>query len=219
MYLQNSKNNYMVKKTTKITSAAKQEQIPQELHQMADHWWVMLIQGISTVMIGWFLLKNPLATTLTIVVLLGLYWLIAGIVEVVASLFDIGNKGSKWGLQMVGGMVGIIVGIFVLNNPILTGIVTPIFLMYMVAFSFIINGVIHMAVGNQVRKQDNSGKFEWSWGSFFLGALYLLFGLSLLASPTLIAVATLVTLLAILSLVGGILMIVLSFNIRSLKEA
>ncbi len=199
-------------------SIKNNNEVPRELHEMADHWWVMLVQGIAIIIIGWLLLKNPASTTINLVIFLGLYWLIAGIVQVVASLFEVGKQGSKWGLQLMGGLVGIIVGIFVLNNPLLTGIVTPVFLMYMVAFSFIINGVVHVAVGNNIRQQDSSNKYEWSWGSFFLGALYLLFGFALLSSPALIAVGTLITLLAILSIVGGILMIVFSFNLKSLKK-
>ena len=108
---------------------AKTEEIT-ELQAQAAHWWVLLLQGGVFAIIGWMLLKQPAITVIQLAVILGLYMLIAGIVDVVASLFEIGHHGSRWGLKLFGGLVGIIVGLFVLNNPILTGIFTPLFIMY-----------------------------------------------------------------------------------------
>ena len=181
----------------------------------AKYWWVFLLQGVIITIIGWMLLQSPLITVIQLVVILGLYLLISGIVDVVASLFEIGKESSRWGLRLLGGLVGIIVGLFVLNNPLMTGIFTPVFLMYFVAFSFIINGIIHMTVGNQDRQ---AGRHEWSWGSFFLGLFYLIFGFLLLSAPTVAATATLVLLAGFLAIVGGIGMIILSFQVRSLGK-
>lgn len=186
-----------------------------ELQAQAEHWWVLLLQGLVFAIIGWLLLRQPAITVIQLAVILGLYLLIAGIVDVVASLFEIGHKGSRWGLKLFGGLVGIIVGLFVLNNPILTGIFTPVFIMYFVAFGFIINGIIHMTVGNQDRA---SGYHKWSWGSFFLGLLYLIFGFLLLSAPTIVSTATVIWVGGLLAIIGGIAMMILSFQVRSLAK-
>lgn len=191
---------------------------PAEIQAVSSYWWILLLEGIIAIVIGWLLLKNPVSTTISLVVVLGLYWLITGVVEVISSLFEIGSKGSYWGLKLTGGLIGVITGLFVINHPILTGVFTPIFLMYTVAFVFVINGIIHMAVGNNTRQNDQTSNYEWTWGSFFIGFLYLLIGMMLLSSPTLVATATMITIAAILTLIGGIAMIVLSFNFKSLGE-
>ncbi|MFC1649712.1 HdeD family acid-resistance protein [Patescibacteria group bacterium] len=194
---------------------ASDEQM-QELEATAKYWWVLLLQGAVIAFIGWFLLRSPAITVIQLAVVLGLYLLISGIVDVTASLFEIGHKGSRWGLKLFGGLVNVIIGLFVLNNPIFTGLFTPVFIMYFVAFGFIINGIIHMTVGNQDRAE---GQHEWSWGSFFLGLLYLIFGFMLLSSPTLVSTATVVWVGGLLGLIGGIGMIILSFQVKGLKKS
>ena len=101
-----------------------------------------------------------------------------------------------------------------LNNPVLTGVFTPVFLMYFIAFAFIINGIIHMTIGNDARAE---GHHEWSWGSFFVGLFYLIFGFLLLSSPVIVSTATLILVAGILAIIGGIGMVILSFQIRSLE--
>ena len=194
---------------------AKNNSLPEDLKAQARYWWVMLLEGFVVIIIGWLLLKNPLATTISLLVILGLYWLIAGMVNIIGSLFEIGHKGSRWGLKLFGGLIGIIAGLFVLNHPILTGVFTPVFLMYFVAFTFIINGIIHMIIGNDTRKD---GHHEWSWGSFFFGLFYLIFGFLLLSSPVIVSTATLILVAGILAIIGGVGMVILSFQVKSLAK-
>ena len=78
----------MAAKTPKTTNA-------EQLDDRVKYWWVVLVQGIAIILIGWLLLRNPAITTITLVTLMGLYLLIAGIVDVVASLFEITKEGSK----------------------------------------------------------------------------------------------------------------------------
>lgn len=181
----------------------------------STYWLSFLLQGIAAVIIGWLLLVNPVQSTLTLVVFLGLYWLITGIVEVVFSLFAIGEKGSKWGWKLLGGLIGIIAGLFVINNPIIAGVVTPVMLMYIIAFAFVINGIIYMAIGTD---KSASGQHQWSWGSFFMGLLYLVLGVVLLTSPTLMSVASVMFAVAVLAIIGGIASIVIAFKVRKANK-
>jgi uncharacterized membrane protein HdeD (DUF308 family) len=187
----------------------------QNVVESANLWWLMLLQGIAAVIIGWFLLVNPAATTLSLVVFLGLYWLIAGVMDVIFSFFYIGQKGANWGLKFLGGLIGIIAGLFVLNNPIMAGILTPVMLMYIVAFTFVFNGIIKMVVG---KTEKESGEHEWSWGSFFVGTFYLIFGIILITGPVLVSTVTLILAVALLAIVGGIGEIVLSFKVKGASK-
>ena len=163
------------------------------------------------------LLANPVPTVISLVVFLGLFWLISGIIEVIFSLFLIGEKGSKWGLKLVAGIIGILAGIFVLNHPLYAGIITPVILMYFIAFTFIFHGIVYMVAGSEDREK---GEYEWSWGSLFLGIFYLIFGFVLLIAPVLVSTSAVVIASAILAIVGGIGLIIFAFKVKSaVKEA
>lgn len=181
----------------------------------SNMWWLLLLEGVIAVMIGWLLLVSPVKTVISLVYFLGFYWLITGIVEVITSFFSIGKEGSKWGWTLFGGIIGIIAGLFVLNNPVFAGIFTPVMLMYIVAFTFVINGIVKMVVGKQEREE---GKFDWSWGSFFLGLFYLVFGILLISSPVLFSTASLIFAGALLSITGGISAIVVSFKVKGASK-
>lgn len=182
------------------------------LEGAASYWWLLLLQGIAAVLIGWWLLTRPIGTTLVLVQFLGLYWLVAGVVDVIRSIVEKDGDHRVW--QLFGGIIGIIAGLFVLNNPLFAGVLTPAVFMWMIAFAFIINGVIRIFLGN---KESDAGETHRSWGSFFVGLFYALFGLLLLAMPLGASVATMVLTAGVLAIVGGIGMVVFSIKLKGAK--
>jgi len=186
-----------------------------KLQKLERNWWLFLLQGIFLIFIGWFLLKSPAITVIQLVLVLGLYLLISGIFDTIGSLFEIGKKDSRWGWRFFGGIVNIMIGLFALNNPIFTGLFTPVVILYFIAAGFVVNGIVNMVVGNEDRV---SGERQWSWGSFFVGILYLLLGFMLFGTPTLIAAKTVVWLGGLLGIMGGIGMIIFSFQAKALSK-
>ncbi len=162
-------------------------------------WWAILIQGIFSVLIGLLLLISPGVTTLVLIQFLGFYWLISGIFGLVSIFID----SSLWGWKLFAGILGILAGLAIIQNPLWSTLIVPGILV-------IILGVEGMIIGVVGLIQAFSGG---GWGAGILGALSLLFGLLLVANP-LIAAGTLVILLGILGLVGGIIAIVYSFRVR-----
>ena len=53
---------------------------------VAIPWWLILLDGIAGLIIGILLIAYPQATLTFIVVLLGIYWLIAGIFKIISSI-------------------------------------------------------------------------------------------------------------------------------------
>jgi uncharacterized membrane protein HdeD (DUF308 family) len=170
-------------------------------------WWGYLLSGIVSILMGWLILSRPVGTILTLVVLVGFYLLIGGIVSIVSSFMAIGEKGSLWGWKLLAGLFSVIVGLIVLNNPLFTTVLTPVMFMYIVAFALVINGIVDMAVG----RRASSGEHIWSWGGFALGALYLVFGLTLLGAPTYYATETVVSIAGWALIFIGLLNAVFSF--------
>ena len=163
-------------------------------------WWVILIEGIALIVLGLLWLANPGATTVVFVFMLGMYWLIAGLLKIVSIFLD----HSMWGWKLFAGIIGIIAGILIIQAPLWSSFIVGATLIIILG----IQGLIFGAIGIY---QAFKGA---GWGTGILGAVSMIFGLYLLLN---IGKATFVLpwVLGILSLVGGIVVIVMAFRQRS----
>jgi uncharacterized membrane protein HdeD (DUF308 family) len=160
-------------------------------------WWLVLLQGIFAAIFGILLLIAPGASLVFLVQVLGFYLLIEGILRIVSIFLD----ASLWGLKIV---IGILAGIVVLNHPLLSAIAIPTYIVYIVGFLAIFEGVAGLIQGFQ----------GGGWGADILDILAIIFGIIMLLYP-LIGVVALGFVLGGVMLVGGIAAIVASFRLRS----
>lgn len=179
-------------------------------HKTLGPWWTYLVSGIVSVLLGWYLLAQPVTTILALVTFLGFYLLVVGIVDTIMSFTGIGEKGSAWGWKLVLGIFEMIVGLAVINNVLFSAVFTSKMVMYVVGFMVIASGAVKMFAG----REEAAGEFKWTWGSFFLGALYLVFGVWFLASPDKYAIATIVLVSGWFLLISGITSTVLAFVVK-----
>ncbi len=171
------------------------------------YWWLGIIQGVLLIFIGWYLLTTPALTTLALVTLLGLYWLIAGSVDVILAIFNkTGEKSRGW--ELASGVIGIIAGLVIINNPVVSTVFTVTFLVYFVAFAFIFSGFTHIFLGKD---------HKWTWGGLILGIFYVILGLMLLGGPMIADAAALIWVLAFVAMIGGISAIIASFALKDSK--
>lgn len=171
-------------------------------------WWLGIITGVIFIFIGWSLLTNPALTTLQLMQLLGIYWIIAGIVDIIALVFD--HAKGNVALRLGGSILGIVAGVIVLNNLILTTVFTLTFVSYLIGFVFIFNGVVHMLMGNSTENR----KYKWSWGSLLIGFVYLVFGLLVVTGPTIVTAATFIWLAGFFAIAGGAMAIASAFMFK-----
>ena len=164
-------------------------------------WWIPLIGGIAAIILGLLLLTAPAMTTATLVVFLGIYWLVGGIVSIVTIFTRKDKKG--WGWSLVIGIFGIIAGILVLQHPLWSTILVPTVLVIVLAIDGLIIGVMQMIQGF-----TGAG-----FGHVILGILSIIFGLILLANPMLAAIG-LPLVLGLFAIVGGIVAIVQAFRMK-----
>ena len=162
-------------------------------------WWLILIQGVFAILIGLLLLISPGVTTLVLIQFLGFYWLISGIFGIVSIFID----RSLWGWKLFAGILGILAGLLIIQNPLWSTLIVPSTLVIILGIEGIIIGVI-----NLIQAFSGAG-----WGAGILGALSILFGILLVANP-MVGGATLIILLGILGLVGGIAAIIYAFRVR-----
>ena len=167
-------------------------------------WWLVLLEGIFAGIFGLLLLSAPTATLLFLVQVFGFYLFLGGIFRVVSLFTD----SSSWGWKLVGGLLGIIAGIAVLQHPILSTVIVPTYIIYIIGFIAIAEGVIELIAAFQ-----GSG-----WGLGVLGILRIVFGIILVSNP-LLGVLALPIVLGALMLVGGIFAVVVSLRMRSSPAA
>lgn len=71
--------------------------------------------GILGIIIGIVVLRNPFETVAVLAALLGVVWIIGGIIEVIGSIAD-GGAEHRW-LGVLGGLLSIAAGIVVVSWP------------------------------------------------------------------------------------------------------
>jgi len=168
-----------------------------EKEQRGQPWWVVLVEGVVALITGALLLVSPERTAAVLVTFLGLFWIVAGIIEIVSIFSD----KSKWGLKLVIGLLGVIAGVLVMRHPLWsTALVTTTLIVILGLYS-IIAGLTML-----IRAFRGDG-----WGVGVTGVIVILVGIFLLAN-TLIGIQLTVTLVGIVLVVGGIAAIVMSFR-------
>ncbi len=162
-------------------------------------WWLVLIQGIAAIIVGILLLTNPAATTVVLIQVIGIYWLIGGIFEIVAMFID----RSGWGWKLFSGIIGILAGIAIIQHPLWSAVLVPATLILVMGFFGIIIGIF-----NLIQAFRGGG-----WGIGILGVINILIGIWLLANP-LAAVLALPVVVGIFAIFGGIAALVAAFRMR-----
>jgi uncharacterized membrane protein HdeD (DUF308 family) len=167
-------------------------------------WWLVLIQGIVTLILGLFLLYRPYGTLFVLVTFLGAYWFVSGIIGLISLFWDRTNMGMK----LLFGILGLIAGLAILTYPLYSTFVVPFIFIIMIGVWGLIMGFVAFF-----------GAFKGGgWGAAIIGILLIIFGLLILANPW-ITVAVLPFILGVFGVGGGIAAIIGSFFIRSQEAA
>ena len=168
-------------------------------------WWFPLVLGILAVLVGISFLVNPPLTSIGFVFGLGIYWIAAGILDLVRIFQD----QTLWGWRLLTGVIGILAGVWILSgmlgqdHPLGTAFAVGSAFTWLLGLMGIIYGIVAIV-----------GAFRGGgWVPGVLGAIGIVTGLILLANP-LSATLALPVSLAIVLIAGGIAVIVAAFQMR-----
>jgi uncharacterized membrane protein HdeD (DUF308 family) len=107
---------------------------------------LVALLGIFSILVGVLCLRNILQTVTVLAVLVGVFWLVGGIIEVIGGLSTGSVPGRGW--RLLSGALGVIAGIAVLAYPgISLGALVVLFGIYLLLF-----GVISIVTGLAVRR-------------------------------------------------------------------
>jgi uncharacterized membrane protein HdeD (DUF308 family) len=97
---------------------------------------VGVLVGILAIIAGVLCLRSPVATAVFLALVVGAFWLVNGILEIVAGIAGRGEESRVW--SILGGVLGVIAGIIVLSMP---GI-SVLTLAWVLGILLIVHGVV-----------------------------------------------------------------------------
>ncbi|MEZ4517304.1 MAG: DUF308 domain-containing protein [Chloroflexota bacterium] len=162
-------------------------------------WWLILIEGIALIIIGALFLINPAKTAVIATMVLGIYWLVSGVLSIVSIFID----SSAWGWKLLVGALGIIAGIIILQHPLWSPAVVGATLIIILGIQGILMGIMQLIMALQ----------GGGWGLAIIGVISLVIGVILLFNVW-IAAVSLPWVIGIFAIIGGILAVIEAFRER-----
>jgi len=110
----------------------------EEIELYKKDWWMFFVGGLITLLFGIVAVVNPAQTTASLGFFFGVYLLVGGAIEVVQSLTSAKAK-SLWLLHLILGSLQVLIGIYILQRPLLA-LKT---LIAFIALALLLRAVIH----------------------------------------------------------------------------
>jgi len=167
-------------------------------------WWLLLLWGIFTLLIGCMFLINPGQTMELFIVFLGAYWLVGGLITLGSLIVDRSNMGWKIFLSVI----NILAGILILMYPLYSTIFVFTFLIIFIGFWACFIGAAHLYQAFTTKDAGNG----------VLGIISIIFGLLLLINPF-IAAALLPYVFGGFAIVSGLASIYVAFVAKGVQAA
>ena len=137
--------------STSLPGTPLRNVIRHELEAIRGKWLWLVVLGIALIVLGTILLGSPVIATLATVTTLGVLILLGGAMEVVGAFWC--QEWSGFFLALLSGILGVVVGLMLLANPIQGGITLTILLA-----SFLFVGGIFKAVAALAHRFGG-----WGW--------------------------------------------------------
>lgn len=110
-------------------------------------WWLTLIFGVLCVGVGVYLVRHPAVSFETFILLIGFTFVVRGIFDIVGALFD-GDTATSKTLSIIGGILGLIVGVIILRQPVAGGVA----FVWLIGFYALLFGPLTIALSLDVHK-------------------------------------------------------------------
>ena len=180
---------------------ATADQAHEMMKDVADHWGLVVVMGILSVILGALAIASPGATIVTISIFFAAWLFVSGIFSLISSFTRDGDTGSRV-LSAILGVLSIIVGWALLRTPFQS---VEVFI-FVIGIFFLIQGVMTF-IGAFARKAGRN----WGIASGILG---IIAGIIVLTYPISSAV-TLALIAGIWLVILGIMQVVAGIQLRN----
>lgn len=174
------------------------------LHQVGRSWWMVLVAGILSILVGGLFLVWPGKTILLVAVIFGVWLIVSGIVQLVQG-FNKELTGGQRTLAIIVGIISIALGVLCFRGGIVNGVYI---LSLFVGFSFLFRGIWQLFAGIQGAGVSGRGLM------IFAGVLGIIAGIIVLAVPF-ESLYILALICGIWLVIMGVIEIIYSFKIKS----
>ncbi|MDR0272551.1 MAG: DUF308 domain-containing protein [Clostridiales bacterium] len=178
-----------------------------KIEKIVKRWYAPLISGIIFICAGIGAFAFAKATIFTLILLVGLSFLLSGIIEGVASIVKRKDL-PQWGWSLILGCINLIFGLWLLMHPAGAMILIAVFVSLSVMFRSIGGIILSIKRKKAIPRRGLLLAF---------GILGVIFSFILLIHP-LFAWTTIVVFMGMTLIVAGIFCICLSLFLRKLKK-
>jgi uncharacterized membrane protein HdeD (DUF308 family) len=174
------------------------------LKQMADHWGLLLLLGILSIVLGVLVIIYPEATVVTVAIFFAAWLFVSGIFYVISAFSSHGDTGSRV-LTAVLGVLSVIVGFALLRSPFQSVEV----LIFVIGVFWVAQGILTLITA--FSRQQGRG---WA---LFIGILGIIAGIIVLQYP-IDSAYTLAVIGGIWIIILGVMQIVAAFQLRRITS-
>jgi uncharacterized membrane protein HdeD (DUF308 family) len=170
---------------------------------LAKNWWMFLARGILAILLGLIALFWPEVAFVSLVLIIGVFALISGIIAIV-SAFTSNAKSENWWWLIAEGVFGILLGLLSIFQP---QAMAKAWLILIAAW-LIVTGIFEIITAIALRKV-----IEGEFWMILAGAIALLFGFLLLVSPSL-GIAAIGIIIGIFAILSGIVLVLFAIGLK-----
>lgn len=185
------------------------ENLTSKVARAVKHWWLMLIAGLLCLVMGIVVFVFPLQSYVTLAILFGVMMMAVGAIQLIIASTS-ANYLTMRGYFVVGGVLDLMLGIFLCIYPGVTLVALPLMLgVWMLYNSFII-----IAFGGDMETFRLGGSGLVVAG----GVILLLLSILVLLNPLGAGIPTVIIIAGIGLLVLGCLLCMLSLKLKHIDR-
>jgi uncharacterized membrane protein HdeD (DUF308 family) len=177
-------------------------------NNITKHWYLYLIIGILFIGVGIWVFITPVASYFALAILFSVTIFVSGIFEIIYSIAN-RKEMDNWGWVLTGGIIDLLIGIWLMSSPLLSISVLP----FVVGFMLMFRSMMAIGFSFDIR---NLTYYGWGW-LVALGILGLLLSFILIWNP-LFAGLTIVIWTGGAFITLGIYRIILSFKLKQIQK-
>jgi uncharacterized membrane protein HdeD (DUF308 family) len=175
---------------------------PEQLRALVRSWWIAVVLGVLSIVAGGIVLARPDHSLRALAVIIGIFILIDGLLELYWAIVDRVESNATAALLAI---LNVVVGVLLIRHPISGVEAVALFIGIWLVAVGVLRAVVAVAVP------------EGGLGRLLIAAVEILAGVVIVSSPD-IGYATLTLLVGFSFIANGIAMIVAGLLLRMLKD-
>lgn len=185
------------------------ENLTERASRAVKHWWLLMVSGILCIIAGICVFVFPLESYVTLSVLFGILMLLTGAAQLVIASSS-GNYLMMRGYFIVGGVLDVILGIFLCVYPGVSLVVLPV----MMGLWLMYNSFVIISFGGDM------DTFKLSGGGMvmILGILLLVLSIFVLLNPFSVGVTTVLIVAGVGLILFGLILFAISLKVRDIDK-